>query len=203
MKTLEKVIKENEWLTYPGWRDNGNGKDELINASAEFITAAEWVGRYMRPQKEIDRFHSSYGIKHCCERKTGRYISNGVMIAAFLAHGYIVERINKTLNAWFNASKCAIDFAYSEMNSDVNGYVYFIRQSKDCFKIGMTKGAPIDRLNQLQTSSPVPLSMYKYVGTTDPKYLEKLLHQEFAPYRLSGEWFEITSEMIDDVFNRI
>lgn len=207
MKTLVAVMKENQWLTYAGWGagrrgDAGALRVELSRKEDEAFVAVQWIEQYMRRQKGRNESRSSYGLKHICERMVGKYISNGVMIAAFLMHGgYEIARIRQSLNAEFNVSECACRVASAISNGrPPKGFVYFVRLgSENTFKIGMTTGLPEDRLASLQTASPIPLSLHEYITTDMPKIVERDLHERFKRHRIAGEWFQITPRMIADV----
>jgi uncharacterized protein YozE (UPF0346 family) len=54
-------------------------------------------------------------------------------------------------------------------------------------KIGHTTDVQ-RRLRQLQSASPVPL---RVIGILDGVEPERRLHQEYASYRMNGEWFAI------------
>ncbi|WP_331728809.1 GIY-YIG nuclease family protein [Streptomyces canus] len=56
-------------------------------------------------------------------------------------------------------------------------------------KIG-TSGDPEARLRQLQSGSPVPLSVLW--STPGDTALERELHARFAAHRAHGEWFDLT-----------
>lgn len=200
MKSLELILQQNEWLTMTGY--GGSGREELSNAVSPFVSACEWIDHYMRKAPEINRQRTSYGIKHICEREVDQYISNGVMIAAFLACDYLWERDGRSFNLMFNASESAIRVAESLLtNGHFSGCVYFIESSSGVFKIGMTRGLPEDRMAQLQTASSDRLTIFRAVNVSDPKNLEKLLHEHFAEYRLKGEWFRISRDMIDEALD--
>jgi hypothetical protein len=68
------------------------------------------------------------------------------------------------------------------------GYIYFI-QAPDCgpVKIGFTTDHPKRRLTQLQTGSPVELTLRAMIRGTHKDELS--LHAQFAANRLHGEWF--------------
>lgn len=57
-------------------------------------------------------------------------------------------------------------------------------------KIGRSRN-PVKRINHLQTFSPVPLkALFILEGDR-----ERELHQRFAQYRTSGEWFRVSGEL--------
>jgi hypothetical protein len=70
--------------------------------------------------------------------------------------------------------------------------VYFVQAGDDGpIKIGychkFTGVRP--RLDNIQTGCPWPLVIRRVIPVTSV-YAERQLHEEFAPYRLAGEWFE-------------
>lgn len=71
--------------------------------------------------------------------------------------------------------------------------VYFILdRQRSAVKIDFSRD-PKQRLQNLQTSNPHPLEL---LATTPGGWeLEQRLHQHYAPWRLSGEWFELTDEL--------
>lgn len=53
------------------------------------------------------------------------------------------------------------------------------------------------RIAQLQTGSPTPIRL---LGTTPGgRGLERRLHERFAAWRVSGEWFDLTSELREHI----
>jgi hypothetical protein len=72
------------------------------------------------------------------------------------------------------------------------GKIYFV--GYDGFvKIGFTIDVA-KRMMGLRTGSPRPLSLYATIdGSMDD---ERELHVRFARYRLEGEWFELSDEII-------
>lgn len=64
-----------------------------------------WLRRNAAPRKTMNRFSSSYGLKHEVERTAGPgvfYVTNGSLIAAAVKLGYRCKRIGHTPNAVFN-----------------------------------------------------------------------------------------------------
>jgi len=73
---------------------------------AQFILARGWLSQFAK-LKSLNKCGSSYGLKHVAEHDIG-YITNGVFIAAAIAEGFRVRRINDSNpNAWFNISSAA------------------------------------------------------------------------------------------------
>jgi hypothetical protein len=61
-------------------------------ACAEFAAARDWLQGQGRAPHINRRSGSSYSLKHEAERCAGRYISNGMLIAAAVALGFRVAR---------------------------------------------------------------------------------------------------------------
>jgi len=105
LAAVEAVRNAHPDLTYEGFRcrhlTNRNVPNAMTSAAAvrefvrasEFLTAAEPY-RTKRPTKR-----TSYSWKHDAERWAGDYVSNGMFIAAALAHGHVVQPIADTPNA--------------------------------------------------------------------------------------------------------
>lgn len=62
-------------------------------------------------------------------------------------------------------------------------------------KIGYTGGQPWARLAQLQTGSPVSLSLFGYIEGSQE--LERAFHLAFAQLQYSGEWFTCQFKLKD------
>lgn len=73
------------------------------------------------------------------------------------------------------------------------GHVYLLRGG-DYLKIGFSK-KPFKRLRELQTSCPFPLVLVK--SFCGPSLLERALHNKFRKYRLEGEWFSASDEILN------
>lgn len=73
------------------------------------------------------------------------------------------------------------------------GFVYFIgSKEQGIVKIGYSKN-PLQRLKQLQTSSPYFLELF---GTVEGDLItEQELQDQFSHYNMVGEWFEYSSEL--------
>lgn len=72
------------------------------------------------------------------------------------------------------------------------GLIYFVGFG-DSVKIGFTTNFP-KRLKALQTTLPERLTVYvTMLGTTDA---ERSLHNQFAPDRLTGEWFRLSDAVL-------
>jgi hypothetical protein len=76
-----------------------------LRSLEQFMAARSWLTQFGRT-KAINRCGSSYGLKHVAARDIG-YVTNGVFIAAAIAEGFIVRRIEYGPNALFNISSKA------------------------------------------------------------------------------------------------
>jgi hypothetical protein len=95
-KTLEEresgLRKEREYIREP-------------RSLEQFMAARAWLTQFSR-RKTINRCATSYGLKHVASRDIG-YVTNGVFIAAAIAEGFIVQRLEDGPNACFNISSAA------------------------------------------------------------------------------------------------
>lgn len=68
-------------------------------------------------------------------------------------------------------------------------YIYFIQTEGggDLIKIGKSRNVK-SRLHSMQTGCPIPMRLLGYFKANDS--MEGALHDEFAEYRVRGEWFE-------------
>jgi hypothetical protein len=64
-----------------------------------FARARAWLEAQPRTKRVSPAAGSSYQLKHLAERRTGRYITNGIFIAAAVAAGFTVERLGDTPDA--------------------------------------------------------------------------------------------------------
>jgi hypothetical protein len=79
---------------------------ELLNSSDVCTKVCEWLSK-IRPIKRLNRWHSSYGLKHFAEREIGEYVSNGQFIIAAIHCGYKYGE-DGTLNVCFAMSEPSI-----------------------------------------------------------------------------------------------
>jgi hypothetical protein len=85
------------------------------------------------------------------------------------------------------------------------GYVYFItfadaefRSKIPAIKIGSTYD--IDkRMRSLSTGSPIPLMLIGFLVHDPPSQLEAKLQYEFRRFRMKGEWFTASAEMLENI----
>lgn len=76
--------------------------------------------------------------------------------------------------------------------SDAEGFVYFIGGASGPIKIGFSCD-PSQRLRTISKHHPEELSILGAVRGTP--LLEFTIHQEWAPLRIRGEWFQRTPEL--------
>lgn len=90
------MIKNNRPYTC----ENGSVDDKLLSEhDYDFIkTVGEWIRKNIRPQKEVNTNHTSYGLKHKLENDTGLYITNNEFKNAMLLAGY--EPVDETELNW-------------------------------------------------------------------------------------------------------
>ena len=110
------------------------------------------------------------------------YVLDTGLWKAFEVHGQVV------------AGSVRFDPSYKRL-SQAQGYVYFIRVgTTGPIKIGWSNDV-FKRLSQLQTGNPFNLCLVKYVAGT---YKDELaLHKKFSRFRISREWFEAASELLE------
>lgn len=73
--------------------------------------------------------------------------------------------------------------------------VYFVEAvGTSRIKIGVARRLR-DRIQGLQTASPVPLRLLGFVDGDDEE--ERRLHRAFGAYRTIGEWFEAAAEIVE------
>ncbi len=75
-------------------------RNEMIQEYEVFTMVSDWLRLNAKPRKTINPAMSSYGWKHHVERKIGRYVSNGIFIAAAIHCGFKYKKMAP--NADFN-----------------------------------------------------------------------------------------------------
>jgi hypothetical protein len=83
------------------------------------------------------------------------------------------------------------------------GTVYFFKAIDNTkVKIGFTKGGIKTRLSSIQHACPFELEIFGQIHTSEPKKIEKEIHDELSNYRLNGEWFDVPLKTLNDVITR-
>lgn len=77
------------------------------------------------------------------------------------------------------------------------GWVYLL-QTGWHYKIGKSSDVRA-RIAGLQTASPYLIKLLHAVQTDDMGWLETLLHETYQEYRTNGEWFELPSNIVEEV----
>lgn len=80
-----------------------------------------------------------------------------------------------------------------EKRSENGSLVYFIKRPDGCIKIGYSHD-PIQRKSQLQTQYECEMTLLATIKGARIK--EREMHEHFASFRVSGEWFEPSDELI-------
>jgi len=76
-------------------------------------------------------------------------------------------------------------------------YIYFIGNEHGAIKIGHTGLTPERRTEQLQTASADKLTILAtFRGSIKD---EIYLHEQFSHFRIRGEWFEATSDLLEHI----
>lgn len=75
-------------------------------------------------------------------------------------------------------------------------YVYLIQDTvSGLVKIGMATN-PVLRLSGLQTGTANPLRLLHLIEACEARRLEAQLHEQYAAFRVSREWFKLSSEQV-------
>ena len=75
--------------------------------------------------------------------------------------------------------------------------VYLVASyDKKHLKIGSATH-PKDRIGQIQTMQPGPITIVSFIETNDYNSIEKQLHEEFKDYNTWGEWFTNNPKIIN------
>lgn len=87
--------------------------------------------------------------------------------------------------------------------STTSGYLYIIRMGNFTkYKIGKSYDS-FNRLKQLQTGNPYRLLVLNAFYCDNIDDLEKIVHIQYASYRLTGEWFSFNDTVLSDCINFI
>jgi len=81
-------------------------------------------------------------------------------------------------------------------HTTLQGYVYCIRAENGLCKIGRSAKV-VERFADIKTISPVPVELEHYVFSDNYVVAESYAHQELAPYRHHGEWFDLPPDIYE------
>lgn len=76
-------------------------------------------------------------------------------------------------------------------------YLYLIK-CQEYYKIGVAVDVE-NRLAQLSTGNPYPLSVEVYYEFENADVVERVLHQKYKNCRVRGEWFDLSRGDISDI----
>jgi hypothetical protein len=81
------------------------------------------------------------------------------------------------------------------------GFVYLIEDKvNNIYKIGTTKNLN-KRIKSLQTGNPNELYIKFSFETKYPFRLESLLHRKFKQYHYLNEWYQLPTNIVEDIEN--
>ena len=83
------------------------------------------------------------------------------------------------------------------------GCVYFFKHKNwSPIKIGYSSNeSPINRFTQFKTYAPFGCQIVGFIKTYEAKELETKLHNQFEAFRLEGEWFSISEDVVYDLID--
>ena len=86
----------------------------------------------------------------------------------------------------------------------MKGYVYLFKVANTNYvKIGMTKNEnPLVRFEAMKTYCPQGVEVVCLIPTEKPAMLERELHRIYAPFRMSGEFFNLDDAKIQLIKNK-
>jgi hypothetical protein len=98
---LNRVLEETPNLIASGFSDSIRGSRAFSpDEVGQFILCRRWL-RQFKQLTRVSKLNSSYGLKHRVEKAMDEYIQNGALIAAAIAEGIQVQRVDGGPNAWF------------------------------------------------------------------------------------------------------
>lgn len=103
---FDAILRQHPRLVSNGYGVLRSESDVIADNFERFAATFEWIGANLQPKKAINRRYSSYVLKHMAEAEID-YITNGIFIAAMIAHGYEM-RTNCTPNPHFNVSEKSV-----------------------------------------------------------------------------------------------
>lgn len=144
-----KNMNENylKGLGLHGYEGNTEFKDTVFDM-ARIEAIREIIKPRLRKVKNINRNHTSYGIKHRVEEQIEAsieplqgYVANGELIYAMILEGFDVLRFG--MNASFNVSEGSLNIMPRCPRYDCDGNVYNMYfwkyNKKPCFRVDMEK----------------------------------------------------------------
>ena len=186
--TLKKLGYQNTWKQIKDDKGNvkqdNNGKPKMIDNRNDFTHFMMFLKKHSDKFIEGTSFENvqvHYIIKTCTESFTRGKKRNDIWVRKD-----VLEQCLQNANF--------IPRKYIE-----HGIVYFIQEENkfNRFKIGFTRNLA-KRLVALQIGNPDVLIVYRSIENVSVQK-EHELHQLFANYHIRGEWYSITTDMIDSI----
>ena len=185
---LRKLGYHNTWKQITD--DNGNvkqdsnGKPKMIDNRNDFTNFTLFL------RKHSDQFIKGTSF----ENEQAHYIIK--------TRTQSLTRGKKRNDIWIRKDvleKCIQNAHFIQRKHIQYGIVYFIQEENkfNMFKIGFTTNLA-KRLTVLQTGNPDVLVVYRSIQNVSMQK-EHELHQYFANYHIRGEWYSITTDMIDSI----
>jgi len=84
--------------------------------------------------------------------------------------------------------------------NDPFGYVYLLQSGRNKYKIGTTKTIN-NRIATLQTGNPEKLVLVHHFASNEAARHEKLLHEKYKEKLVRNEWFELSTEEVQEFCN--
>lgn len=136
MNELDRYL-ENYWIDYDGEPELigltpfGFQGDKPLNIRNFDRKQLDWALDFAHacgePIRNINKSHTSYGLKHLAERRAKKlsafekkrvdYISNGALILAMVDAGFRFVRDGESPNVFFNVSERALKRLYKQSNN--------------------------------------------------------------------------------------
>ena len=186
--TLRKLGYQNTWKQVKDVKgiskQDNDGKPKMIDNRNDFANFTLFLRKHSDKFIEGTSFENvqvHYIIKTCTESFTRGKKRNDIWVRKD-----VLEQCLQ--NANFIVRK------YIE-----HGIVYFIHEENkfNRFKVGFTRNLA-KRLVALQIGNPDVLVVYRSIENVSVQK-EHELHQFFANYHIRGEWYSITTDMIDSI----
>lgn len=79
--------------------------------------------------------------------------------------------------------------------------VYLLRSSindSNLYKIGFTRRNIEDRVKELKTGNAADITIVSYYESKWATKIESTLHRLYDYRKVSGEWFELSDDIVDD-----
>lgn len=96
----------------------------------------------------------------------------------------------------FSFQRCVIDPLPPAKDERLARQQIYAISGQQYIKIGIAENVD-SRLSTLRTSSPFPLTLLKSWQSANAKSVERRLHEKFAKFRHSGEWFILPPDILD------